>query len=70
MCWNWDGSIPLGPSEWVDQHQLRSDPSPVVDSWGENDRGVSFTFGAGLSVASVYSAVYPLRGDLPSGNLT
>lgn len=24
---------------------LWSDPSPVVDSWGENDRGVSFTFG-------------------------
>merc|ERR1712190_180241 len=25
---------------------LWSDPSPEVPTWGENDRGVSFTFGA------------------------
>ena len=46
--------------------QLRSDPSPVVDSWGENDRGVSYTFGAGLSSQKFsVSAVDPPLGLWP-----
>ena len=43
----------------------RSDPDKDTQGWGENDRGVSFTFGADV-VAKVRNSSFPIQFTLAS----
>ncbi len=42
MVWNWSIIFFLV----ISRKLFRSDPDKDTQGWGENDRGVSFTFGA------------------------
>lgn len=40
---------------------LWSDPDKDTAGWGENDRGVSFTFGTEVCASTLFLSIYPDR---------